>query len=68
MTNCTICGKPTRKNRNICIGCTNTLEATKKGDQASDHSKRIAEKHLKANPDLIVFNFGLFRSKKKAAL
>jgi hypothetical protein len=63
MCKCSICGADLKKGHSICLGCTKTIECQRKKDQAPEHAKRAAQKHLKRNPGLVIIPFGAFKRK-----
>ena len=63
MANCKYCGKKTRKNRQVCIGCNCVKAFARKGDKASNFEFKKAEKHLGENPDLLIINWPSFSKK-----
>ena len=60
MCKCKVCGKETRKGRQICIGCKSTMEVARKLEKASGHEKERAGKHLIENPGLIKISWHKF--------
>lgn len=46
MCKCKICGKETRKNRQICLGCTCTKAVFKKKNKASKTEVKKATEHM----------------------
>ena len=63
MCKCRICGKETRKDRPICIGCYSLKEVVCKKDKAPKSKIERATKHLLINPGLAIISWMSFAKK-----
>jgi hypothetical protein len=60
---CKICGRETRKDRKVCIGCYSLKEVVRKKEKAPKSKIEVATKHLLKNPGLTIISWMSFAKK-----